>query len=473
MNKDDGRPLWAWSAGDLAEAVRHRHVGVREVVTAHLERRDAVNDAVNALVESLDESALEAADRMDEALAAGGEAGPLCGVPVSVKANVDLAGSATSFGVPAFAENRPTEDVAVTALLKQAGAIPVGRGNLPEFGLRWHTDNPLHGPTRNPWNPDLTPGGSSGGDAAAVAVGMTPLGLGNDMGGSIRVPAQFCGIAGLRPSFGRVSSRLLTTPFGHSGLYEQIAAVSGPLARHVEDLRLALRVLQGEDPEDPNWRGASAEDDRTGPPCRVAVLEPDADVPVHPSIAAAIRQAADTLAEAGYRPESVCPPSLARSTAVIERIVNVDLKIGTAEAEQILSADAWNYLGVLLKDTSGELRPYHEAIGERYEIAADWSRFMQDFPLILGPVTTQPPFAAGADLAGAARVREIIDSLRLTELCNLLGLPAVCVPVGLERGLPQAVQLVGRRFRDSQVLDAAAALEIRHGVITPIDPRTG
>lgn len=184
--------LWRWSARKLAEAIRGGVVSSREVVQAHLDRIDAVNGRVNAITVVLGEAVMAAADAADAATVRGAAVGPLHGVPVTVKENIDVAGSATTQGVVDLAHAIAEHDAPVVRHLKAAGAIVIGRTNMPDFGLRWHTDNDLHGPTLNPWDPKRTAGGSSGGEAAALATGMSPLGLGNDMGGSTRQPA-ICG----------------------------------------------------------------------------------------------------------------------------------------------------------------------------------------------------------------------------------------------------------------------------------------
>ena len=184
---------WRMSSGDLARAIREKKLSSREVITPHLERIEAVNGELNAITDVLADQALAAADEADRALAGGSDVGKLHGVPMTVKENIDLAGSPTTQGVPALAQATPPIDAPRIAQLRQEGAITIGRTNLPDFGLRWHTDSALRGPTLNPWDRARTPGGSSGGDAVALATGMTPLGNGNDYGGSLRWPAQCCG----------------------------------------------------------------------------------------------------------------------------------------------------------------------------------------------------------------------------------------------------------------------------------------
>jgi amidase len=258
MSELEDKPLWQWSACALAQAISGKRVSSVEVIEAHLDRIAAVNPAVNAVTLVLEDEALRMAKAADAKVAAGEDIGPLHGVPITIKENMDLVGSATTHGIVAMKDAFPESDAPVVAHLKAAGAIPIGRTNLPDFGLRWHTDNDLYGATRNPWDPSRTPGGSSGGEAAALAAGMSPLGVGGDMGGSLRYPAQCCGIAAIKPGLGRVSRTMTTLFSGPPLYYEQVASVVGPMARHVADLRLALDVMSQRDPGDPLWTPAPA-----------------------------------------------------------------------------------------------------------------------------------------------------------------------------------------------------------------------
>ena len=225
-------PLWTWDAVDLAEAIGTRRISSREAVQSSLDRMQAVNPKINAVVESRADEALAAADAADRAVAAGEALGPLHGVPVTIKVNVDQKGYATTNGISAFADLQAPSDSPVVVNWKKAGAVIVGRTNTPAFSMRWFTDNALHGPTYNPWHRDLTVGGSSGGAAASVATGMVAIAHGNDIGGSVRFPAMCNGLVGLRPSYGRVPSFNATAKGGGS-VAAQLMAVQGPLARTV------------------------------------------------------------------------------------------------------------------------------------------------------------------------------------------------------------------------------------------------
>ena len=244
--------LWRWSAADLARAIASKEISSRQAVQSALERIERVNPALNAIVQVLAEEALAAADTADAAVRAGYRLGPLHGVPVTTKVNVDQRGCATTNGVVEFRNVIATEDSPVVANLRKAGAIIVGRTNTPAFSHRWFTDNDFHGATYNPWGKGLTPGGSSGGAASAVASGMGAIAHGNDFGGSIRYPAYACGIAGLRPTPGRIPA-FNPSATADRPITAQLMSVQGPLARSVSDVRLALSAMAQPDMRDGNW----------------------------------------------------------------------------------------------------------------------------------------------------------------------------------------------------------------------------
>jgi amidase len=466
-------PLWRWSASSLAEAIREKRLSSQDVIQAHLDRIADVNHGVNAVTVVLEEDALRAARQADERIAAGENVGPLHGVPITVKENIDLAGSATTHGIVGLKDSLPETDAPVVAHLKQAGAIPIGRTNLPDFGLRFHTDNDLKGATRNPWDPSRTPGGSSGGEAAAIAAGMSPLGVGNDMGGSLRYPAQCCGIAAIKPGLGRVS-RIVTTIFPESPLfYEQIASVNGPMARHVKDLRLALDVMSRPDPSDPWWTPAPRLGATMPGPVRIAsTMDPMGDGG-SPAVAEGVRKAAQILDKAGYAIEEVDPPSIEEAGHTLEQIVDMEMESYLPTMLPMMSKDGQAVLAGIMAvgGTTPDLATYMKAIGQRYRIAQEWSLFMERYPLVLGPISTLEPFEVGYDLAGIDELKHFLRSIRLTETCNLLGLPSLAVPVQVVDGLPQAIQLIGRRFHEDLCFDAAEIIEQHQGVFTPIEPR--
>jgi amidase len=462
--------LHALNASELAGLIRLKQVSSREVVQAFLDRIGTVNASLNALTVIFAEAALGAADQADRALAAGDDVGPLHGVPFTIKENIDVAGSATSQGVPVLAAADPGLDAPQVASLRAAGAIPLARSNLPDFALRWHTDNALRGATRNPWDATRTPGGSSGGEAAALASGMTPLGLGNDVGGSLRWPSQCNGTAALKPTLGRVPHATVIEPVdGPIGL--QIMAVEGPMARSVTDLRVATRLMIQPSWRDPWQVPVPFDGPPLATPMRVAVVKDPAGMGTAAQVAAGVMHAARALADAGYEVEEIEPPRIADAAQAWLDLLGAEIHMLWPMMQPIASEGANQFMLTFL-----ELHPradpavYIQSLITRSAILRAWAEFQERYPIILAPICTEPAFLVGADLE-AEGIERIRTAMRMVVAVNLLGLPAVAVPVGEADGLPQAVQIVGRRYREDVCLDVAEAIEQRRGRLTPIDPR--
>ncbi len=463
--------IWQLSATEIAQMTLARELSAREVIDAHLTRIDDVNLQLNAVTVVLADDARTAADAADAALARGDEVGPLHGVPMTVKENIDLIGSATTSGLKINLRNRPQRDAPHIEQLRAAGAIAIGRTNMPDYGMRWHSQSQLRGHTINPWDASRTPGGSSGGDSAALASGCTPLGMGNDIGGSVRCPSHCCGTAALRPSYGRVCrSSEFADPNGQY-LGAQVMAVQGPMARHVADLRLALVNMMGSDPRDPRQITAPLE----GPPIarRVALVPEPPGGSTNPSVADGVRAAGHALSDAGYEVEEIAPPSLAEAAELYWQFLMTDLHwtfMDSMRANAI--PEAAKLLDLLTDNTTLlDLSGYQRVIARRHGLRTEWSAFMADWPLVVGPVFTVPPWPVGWDIESPATNAAFQESLRLVVTVNLLGLPAVALPVGVANGLPQAVQIIGAAFREDTCLDAGEAIEARLGAITPINPR--
>lgn len=463
--------LWRHSAAAIARAVRTREVSCREVVVAHLERIGDVNPRANAVSVVLEESALALADAHDAVIARGEPLGPLHGVPMTIKENIDLEGRATTHGATALANAVSTANAPHVAQLLSAGAIPIGRTNLPSFGLRWHTDNPLRGATVNPWDATRTPGGSSGGDAVALATGMTPLGNGNDYGGSLRVPSQFCGTCALRPTLGRVADYDSLAP-ADGTITAQLFAVQGPMARHVEDLRLALGAMSGRDANDPWWVPAPLVGPATDGPIRVSIARAGV---VDPGVEAGLQRAALALSDAGYEICEIEPPALDEAAALWRTLVFTEIgAVLLPKLRPVLGPEGLRFLELCLEaDPPVALAAYAEGLAARLGIARRWTRFQQRYPLVLAPVCTDQAFPIGRDVENLEGARGVLDSMRFVTPFNLLGLPVAVVPVGLEAGLPQAVQLIGDRYREDMCLAAAEAIEKRVGTLAPVEPRAG
>jgi amidase len=466
--------IWQLSAAELAHRIAHRQLSSVEVVDAHLARIDAVNPALNAVVRVLSDEARAGAVLADQRLAAGEAVGPLHGVPFTVKENIDMAGLPTTWGVPALANAVVPADAPVVARMRAAGATPIGRTNLPDMALRVHTVSSLHGLTRNPWHPGRTAGGSSGGEAAALASGMSPIGLGNDIGGSLRNPANACGIASIRPSAGRVPDAGYV-PREDRLLAVQLMNVQGPMARRVADVRMVLRVLMGAHPRDPWSIDAPFDGPPLGKPIRVAVLPEPPGGTTSPVVASTVRRAAQALADAGYAVAEIGPPRYEDAVSCWARLITSDFASVLGPLSQMMGADAMAFVNNCVEAVPPltDATAWSNLMVERDGIARAWSNFMADRPLLLTPTWTQLPFEHGFDTATPAGTAATNELTRPVVPANLLGLPSACVPAGSDEatGLPIGVLITGRRFREDLCLEAAEAIEARLGVATPIDPR--
>jgi len=460
--------LWQRSALELAESIRDGSVTSRAVVESHFERIDAVNGHLNAIVRRLDDEALAAADAADAAVARGDDLGVFHGVPMTVKENIDLVGSPTTQGIQAFAEAMPAIDAPITARMKAAGAIPIGRTNLPDFGLRVSTDSSLHGLTRNPHHPGRTAGGSSGGEASAIASGMSPMGLGNDIGGSLRNPAHCCGIASIKPSVGVVPDASSLPPLEKSLSVQQMQ-VNGPMARRIADVRAAFRVLVGPDARDHTSLPVALTSLGDGERLRVAMLAEPPGGATHPEIAAAVRSAADLLSNAGHDVVDATPPMYEEIIELWSGLLAQDIVVEHVALKRLMGADGGRILDSIVHlapEITAEL--VYSIQAGRSKAMREWSEFFGEHPVLLSPTWALPAFEHGADLGGAGG--HVRDTLRPVTAVNLLGLPAAVVPHGIADGLPVGVQVIGDRFTDLRCLDVAAQIEASSSPLMPVDP---
>lgn len=452
--------LWQWDAVDVAQAVRTRKVSSREVVAACLKQVEAVNPKINAIIECRPEEALAAADAADAAVARGEVLGPLHGVPVTTKVNVDQQGYATTNGLVALKDNVAADDNPVVGNMRKAGGIFIGRTNTPSFSFRWFTDNDLHGETLNPYNTGLTPGGSSGGAAAAVAAGMGPIGHGNDIGGSIRYPAYACGITGIRPSLGRVPSHNRTSK-GERPLTFQLMSVQGPLARSVRDLWLGLAAMSGPDPRDPWCPPAPLTGPQPQRPIRVAMAIDPFGTGVDPLVEQALKDAAGRLSNAGYAVEEVALPSIQEASDLWRLIVMNDAHRSMKAAGLHLGGPAFEaaFHAMLDRSPALDLEGLMRGMERRMTILREWCLFFERYPVVLLPVSMERPFPLGLDQQGAATMERILNAQAPLLAFAVLGLPGVSVPTGFAEGSPMGVQLVAAPFREDLCLDAAEIIE--------------
>jgi amidase len=464
--------LWRWQAVDLAQAIRTRAISSREAVRACLDRTSAVNPALNAIVQVLEDSALAAADAADAAVARGDVLGPLHGVPVTTKINVDQQGLPTTNGLVSQRDNLALEDSPVVSNLRRAGAVIFGRTNTPAFSMRWFTENALHGRTLNPWSAKHTPGGSSGGASAAVASGMGPIAHGNDLAGSVRYPAYCTGIYGLRPSFGRIPA-FLPSAKEERPLSSQLMSVQGPLARSVADIRLALQAMSAADARDPWWVPAPLQGPPAARPIRVAMTLTSPGAVTHPAVVQTIQRAAQWLTEAGYAVEAIEPPDMIEATELWdllsrnENLIFAKPMIEKHGDDDIRRSFEFQFGNAAPIDMQSHLR----ALARRSTLIRNWSLFMQRYPLVLGPVSAEPAFAQTLDIESLEASRRVLSAQGTQFMVPVLGLPAISAPTGSIDGIPLGVQLIGARFREDMVLAAAEVIEAREPSTTPIDPR--
>ena len=463
--------LWRLDIPTLTRLIRFKQVSTREVVETALSRLAAVNPHVNAVVEILADEALSAADQADAHLAKGDVLGPLHGVPVTTKINTDQKGCATSGGVVAHRDLMAQEDSPSIANLRRAGAIIIGRTNAPEFSWRWYTDNELFGETVNPWNNAVTCGGSSGGAAVAVATGICTLAHGTDFGGSIRHPALCCGVAGLRPTFGRVPAYNAST--GDRPITAQLMAVHGPLARRVGDLRIGLAAMAAGDVRDPWWVPAPLLGPAAQKPIRVALVDAERRPGLDDSIANTLEQSAAWLEDAGYSVERVTPPSIEEAARLWSMLVLDEFKGSMIHQIREVGGAAIRKAGELMirQAPPVDFGSYLKALGYRATLLRQWQQFFERYPLMLMPTSREPAFALGLDTRGDTEMKWIFDAVAPILAPALLGLPCLAVPTGIHRNLPIGVQLVAARFREDLCLDAGEAIEARAAIATPIDPQ--
>ncbi|HEX2312756.1 MAG TPA: amidase [Thermomonospora sp.] len=467
--------LWQLPATELAAGIRTREISAVEAVRSCLGRIEDVNPALNALVDVRPEEALAEARRADAAVAAGEPLGPLHGVPVSTKLNTAQRGALTSHGLRAAATATAGDDDACIAALRASGSVFLGRSNVPAFSLRWFSANDAHGRTLNPWNPDRTPGGSSGGAASAVAAGMTPVSQGNDIAGSIRYPAACCGLVGVRPTVGLVSNWSAPADIDlELPLTAQAWAVHGPLTRTVADARTALAAMTSPDLRDPFGIPAPPRPAPAAGPIRVGIVRDIGFAKPHPAVNDAVDTAARRLTEAGYQVEELDLPLLAEAARLWALLLTEDLRLALPvmrqlgdEALRVNLERNFEFAAELWGEDPG-VTAYIQGWARRATLITRLQEMLGTSRILLTPVSAEPPFEQDADITDPVRARSLFAAQWPMISVPVLGFPAVAVPTGVADGLPTAVQLVGGRFTEDLLLDAAQAIEDRAPRLTPV-----
>lgn len=462
----DPEPLHYQDATNLAALIASRQLSSREVVQAHLDRIAEVNPKVNAVVTLLADDALRAADAADAAVSAGAKLGPLHGVPVTVKDSIDTAGVLTQGGTKLFAGRVPHTDGTSVSRFKAAGGILLAKTNLPEFSAWTETDNLVTGRTNNPWNLDRTPGGSSGGESAAIAAGMSPIGIGSDVAISLRGPAAFTGIAALKATHGRI-------PFtGHLAPMTSAWFHVGPMARTVRDIALGYSLLSGPDGIDGYAvHGKDVGSARTiipGQTIRVGWASDDAFGPVDPEITAAVADAAARLADLGCEVERIDAPFLRETDALTadmtffySQLVPYIKTLAAGRENELFSTGAG--IVAMSDPTFAQL---HAARTTLETLRSAFAGYFRDYDVLLCPVTpmTATPHGALEPVVDGVAVpwTHVMD---ITSYFNLTGLPALSVPYGFSsEGLPIGIQLVSQWFDESTILRLGALLERKGGL---------
>ena len=435
----------------------------------YIRQIERLNPQINALVDFDPERVRQQARAIDSA---SGSLGPLAGLPVTVKSSISTAGYRCEIGSLVNKGSIPSKDATVVARLRQAGAVILGTTNCPEYLMAYVTENLLHGRTNNPWNLDYTPGGSSGGESAAIAAGMSAGGLGSDSGGSVRVPAHFTGICSLKPTPGRIPSDGHLPPC--IGPFSFLGAI-GPMARTIDDVTLLFDALSGQDPVDPSsppipLRDPSLDDVKRMP---IGYFEDDGLIPVTPETRKAIQDAASALRNAGFDVRPFRPQALEQARKLWELFF---LRCGAMFEEPLVRGHE-DKLSPVFRDflarahaagplTAEEvLTAWAEADIIRHKLLAQ----MQEFPLLLCPVASVPAFRHDErSWTIDGQQVEYLDAMRYSQWFNLLAAPAAVVPVGRSpEGLPIGVQIVGRPFEDEIVLKVASVIDHAFGYVPP------
>jgi len=461
--------LWRLSAADLAALIRSKKISAKEAASAALARLDAVNPAINAVVDHRPADVLAQAASVDATIARNEDPGVLAGVPVTVKVNIDQQGFATTNGLKLQRDVIATTNSPVIDNLRKAGAVILGRTNCPAFSYRWFTTNLIHGDTRNPRDPGITPGGSSGGAGAAVAAGIGHIAHGTDIAGSIRYPAYACGVHGLRPTVGRIPAFNASLPERTIG--PQSSAVSGPLARSIGDLRIALAAMSGKDVRDPWWVPAPLE----GPPMpkRAALcLQPDGLETVA-EVKAAVADAGKRLERAGWTVEEIADTPPLREPAELQ----TKLWLGDSYEAQLAAAEREGDPGALacLRGNKTKVFPFDAAafsqtLTRRATLSRQWLQFFETYSVLLMPVSGELPFPDGLDMRDEASFARVWRAQLAQIAIPFMGLPGLTVSTGLVGRVPVGVQVVSGRFREDLCLLAGEAIEAGGTPVAPIDP---
>ena len=452
------------SASELANLIQSKEVSSKEVVQAHLDRIHEVNPEINAVTVVLEESALEMAEKADSS-SADTKDRPFHGVPITIKENIDFVGTPTTNGLPLLAESMPPRNAPLVDRMLNAGAIPIGRTNMPEMGMRLDTDNPLRGRTFNPWNKAVTPGGSSGGEGAAIASGMSPFGIGNDIGGSLRNPAYCCGITSIKPSIGRIPFVRTIAPFEDMGISSAFLS-DGPMARSVKDLRMGLSVMSGRHIDDPQSIDSPLIGNFPDKP-RAALVKQVSDIQLPEATLREIDKAAEVLISEGWQVEEVEAPEVERVYEIWGAILNQGLI--EVLPEEIFKPETVAYLKRTNEANLIDMT-LDQALLERRRLRRLWSAFLTEYTVCIGPTWSNLQWPIDTDLDPDKGDEVLRESFMFIAPGNCLGIPSVALPMGVHNGLPTGIQIYSELYREDLCLNAAELIQEHVPCPTPIDP---
>ena len=448
-------PIYYREASTLAEMIRNKEITSVEVVQAHLDRVAAINPRINGIVTLMGEQALKDAAAADKAVAAGKKLGPLHGVPFSIKDAIDTAGVPSQYGSKIFQGNVPEKDATVVSRMKNAGAIPLMKTNIPEFSAHWESENLITGRTLNPWNPDRTPGGSSGGESAVIAAGLSPIGLGSDVAISVRGPAAFTGIAALKATHGRIP---------YTGHFPRVLSRwwhIGPMARTVKDVALGYSIINGADGIDGYSIYAADAKPATfrtpGQKIRVGWASEPAFGPVDPEITAAIKTTATLLKDLGCDVEEVPLPFM-QDADWLTTYFNVFYGEVVPYLEQFTKGreNELHFIGKFTMDYPLlSEREYAKAENKLEELRSHFAKYFLKYDVLLLPVT---PMTATEHMLQELTVNgqkvSALHVMKATAPFNITGLPAISVPVtSSSEKLPINIQMVARWFDEATLLE--------------------
>lgn len=449
----------------MARQIRSKQLSPVELMDAHLGQIERRNPAINAFIRIMADEGRAAAKQAEESQVRGEFTGVLHGIPVTIKDSFDIAGYPTTCGSRFFADFRAGHDATAVRRFKEAGAIPFAKTNCPEFLANYETDNNIVGRTNNPWNLAHTAGGSSGGESAAIASFFSPGGIGSDGGGSVRVPAHFCGIAGLKPTAGRVSAAGHVPEINHPG---GLLGVAGPMARTAQDIKLLFEVLSGYDFQDPFSAPVPLRSpDLKG--LRIGVMEQFYSVPVQAGVRKAVLRAAESAKDLGFAVEAFELKGAERAPNLwwsffgeLPARITKELIAGREDQAHWTGTE---FLNKALLEAEPTARKVIENLAARDKMRGEIVRQMEDFPVLLLPACGVCAFEhRQRRYETDSKPIGLFEAMMPSTVFNLLGLPGMVIPFGIdERGLPAGIQLVGRPYEDELLLEVAIRLEEARG----------